>query len=113
LSCIPFHPNLGSFAVALVEACGHFTCLNEHSRFLRIAIGKSRLVTGSIKTAADVARAKRRVEELKAELNWLEAALTLYYGDGSGERLARVAHEKSCCASTTKVTEPAAACGCS
>jgi hypothetical protein len=33
------------------------------------------------------------------------------YGDGSGERVARVAHEKSCCA--PQVAEPAAACGCS
>jgi predicted enzyme related to lactoylglutathione lyase len=32
------------------------------------------------------------------------------YGDGSGERVARVAHEKSCCAPA--VAEPAAACGC-
>jgi hypothetical protein len=35
------------------------------------------------------------------------------YGDGSGERVARVAHEKSCCAPAPKVTEPGAACGCS
>jgi catechol 2,3-dioxygenase-like lactoylglutathione lyase family enzyme len=35
------------------------------------------------------------------------------YGDGSGERVARVAHEKSCCASTPEVVEPVAACGCS
>jgi hypothetical protein len=35
------------------------------------------------------------------------------YGDGSGERVARVAHEKSCCASAPKVAEPAVACGCS
>ncbi len=38
------------------------------------------------------------------------------YGDGSGERVARVAHEKSCCAPTSepapKIAEPAAACGC-
>jgi catechol 2,3-dioxygenase-like lactoylglutathione lyase family enzyme len=33
------------------------------------------------------------------------------YGDGSGEREARVAHEKSCC--TPQVATPAAACGCS
>ncbi len=33
------------------------------------------------------------------------------YGDGSGEREARVAHEKSCCA--PQVAAPAAACGCS
>lgn len=35
------------------------------------------------------------------------------YGDGSGERVARVAHEKSCCAPAPAVAEPAAACGCS
>jgi len=31
------------------------------------------------------------------------------YGDGSGERVARVAHEKSCCAPAA-IAEPAAAC---
>ena len=43
------------------------------------------------------------------------------YGDGSGERVARVAHEtssvtsseKSCCAPAARVAEPVAACGCS
>jgi hypothetical protein len=36
------------------------------------------------------------------------------YGDGSGERVARIAHEKnSCCAPAPNVAEPAAACGCS
>jgi predicted enzyme related to lactoylglutathione lyase len=35
------------------------------------------------------------------------------YGDGTGERIARVAHEKSCCAPAPKVAEPASACGCS
>src|SRR5262249_12753383 len=35
------------------------------------------------------------------------------YGDGSGERVARIAHEqKSCCAPASKDAEPAA-CGCS
>ncbi len=33
------------------------------------------------------------------------------YGDESGERAARVAHEKSCCAPAPKVAEPV--CGCS
>jgi Glyoxalase/Bleomycin resistance protein/Dioxygenase superfamily len=32
------------------------------------------------------------------------------YGDGTGERVARVAHEKACCA--PHVAAPAAACGC-
>jgi predicted enzyme related to lactoylglutathione lyase len=35
------------------------------------------------------------------------------YGDGTGERVARVAHEKSCCAPKPKLAEPAAECGCS
>jgi predicted lactoylglutathione lyase len=35
------------------------------------------------------------------------------YGDGSGERAARVAHEKSCCAPASKVAQAADACGCS
>jgi predicted enzyme related to lactoylglutathione lyase len=34
------------------------------------------------------------------------------YGDGSGERVARVAHEKSCCAPALQAKKPAAACGC-
>jgi len=38
------------------------------------------------------------------------------YGDGTGERVARVAYEKSCCAPSPQVTEtsarPAASCGC-
>jgi catechol-2,3-dioxygenase len=33
------------------------------------------------------------------------------YGDGTGERVARVAHEQSCCAPASKVAEPARACG--
>src|SRR3984885_6587632 len=33
------------------------------------------------------------------------------YGDGTGERVARVAHE-TCCAPAPHVAEPAAACGC-
>jgi catechol 2,3-dioxygenase-like lactoylglutathione lyase family enzyme len=35
------------------------------------------------------------------------------YGDGSGERAARVAHEKSCCAPAPQIAEPAAGCSCS
>jgi len=31
------------------------------------------------------------------------------YGDGTGERVARVAHEKSCCAPAPKIGQPAAA----
>ncbi|HEY2527801.1 MAG TPA: ArsI/CadI family heavy metal resistance metalloenzyme [Xanthobacteraceae bacterium] len=35
------------------------------------------------------------------------------YGDGSGERVARVAHETSCCAPVSSAKEQAAPCGCS
>jgi hypothetical protein len=35
------------------------------------------------------------------------------YGNGTGERVARVVHEKSCCAPAPKVAEPVATCGCS
>ena len=34
------------------------------------------------------------------------------YGDGSGERMARVAHEKSCCAPAANTAQTAAVCGC-
>jgi hypothetical protein len=34
------------------------------------------------------------------------------YGDGSGQRLARLAHEKSCCVPAPKIAEPAATYGC-
>lgn len=34
------------------------------------------------------------------------------YGDGSGERVARVAHEKSCCAPDPKIAPLPATCGC-
>jgi catechol 2,3-dioxygenase-like lactoylglutathione lyase family enzyme len=37
---------------------------------------------------------------------------SIEYGDGSGERVARVAHEKPCCAPAPKVDEPATASGC-
>ena len=35
------------------------------------------------------------------------------YGDGSGERLVRIAHEKSCCEPTPKITEASSASDCS
>ena len=34
------------------------------------------------------------------------------YGDGSGERVARIAHEKSCCDPAPQVVAPAVTCGC-
>jgi predicted enzyme related to lactoylglutathione lyase len=38
---------------------------------------------------------------------------SINYGDGSGEHVARVAHETSCCTPAPHEAKPAAACGCS
>jgi hypothetical protein len=49
-----------------------------------------------------------------ADISWetfLTSGENTDYGDGSGERVARVAHEKSCCAPEV-APAPAAACGC-
>ena len=49
-----------------------------------------------------------------AGISWetfLTSGESIDYGDGSGEREARVAHERSCCAPEVAPT-PAAACGC-
>jgi hypothetical protein len=60
----------------------------------------------------------------KSEKSWIDdpagiswetfhtAGKSIEYGDGSGERVARVALEKPCCAPAPKVDEPAAASGC-
>jgi predicted enzyme related to lactoylglutathione lyase len=57
----------------------------------------------------------------KSEKSWIEdpsgiswetfltTGETTDYGDGSGERIARVAHEQSCCAPAPKIAESAAA----
>src|ERR1700683_3351126 len=49
-----------------------------------------------------------------AGISWetfLTTGESIDYGDGSGERVARIAHEQSCCA--PQIAPPAAACGCS
>jgi len=43
---------------------------------------------------------------------FLTTGESIDYGDGTGERVARVAREKSCCAPAPKLGEPAASCGC-
>jgi predicted enzyme related to lactoylglutathione lyase len=67
-------------------------------------------------TACCYAKSEKSWIDDPSGISW-EAFLTTGestdYGDGSGERVARVAHEKSCCAPAPKVAEPAAGCGCS
>ncbi len=62
-------------------------------------------------TSCCYARSEKSWIDDPAGISW-EAFFTTgestNYGDGSGERVARVAHEKSCCA--PQVTAPAASC---
>jgi len=65
-------------------------------------------------TACCYAKSEKSWIDDPAGISWetfLTTGENIDYGDGTGERLARVAHEKSCCA--PQVAAPAAACGCS
>jgi predicted lactoylglutathione lyase len=67
-------------------------------------------------TSCCYARSEKSWIDDPAGISWetfLTTGESIDYGDGSGERVARVAHEKSCCAPAPKVAEPVAACGCS
>src|ERR1700677_1555461 len=66
-------------------------------------------------TACCYAKSEKSWIDDPAGISWetfLTSGESIDYGDGTGERVARVAHEKSCCAPAPKVAEPAAACGC-
>ena len=68
------------------------------------------------KTACCYAKSEKSWIDDPAGISWETFHTTgesTDYGDGSGERVARVAHEKSCCAPEPKIAEPAASCGCS
>lgn len=68
------------------------------------------------KTACCYAKSEKSWIDDPAGISW-EAFHTTGestdYGDGSGERVVRVAHEQSCCAPASKIAEPTEACGCS
>lgn len=64
-------------------------------------------------TACCYAKSEKSWIDDPAGISWetfLTSGENTDYGDGTGERVARVAHEKSCCA--PQVAAPAAACGC-
>jgi predicted lactoylglutathione lyase len=66
-------------------------------------------------TACCYARSEKSWIDDPAGISWetfLTTGESIDYGDGTGERIARV-HEKSCCAPAPTVVEPAGACGCS
>ncbi|MGA9008690.1 MAG: ArsI/CadI family heavy metal resistance metalloenzyme [Xanthobacteraceae bacterium] len=61
-------------------------------------------------TACCYAKSEKSWIDDPVGISWetfLTTGESINYGDGTGERVARVAHEKSCCAPA-----PAAACGC-
>jgi hypothetical protein len=64
-------------------------------------------------TACCYAKSEKSWIDDPAGISWetfLTTGENIDYGDGTGERVARVVHEKSCCAPT--VAEPAGVCGC-
>jgi hypothetical protein len=66
------------------------------------------------KTSCCYAKSEKSWIDDPAGISWetfLTAGESTDYGDGSGERVARVAHEKSCCA--PEIATAPAACGCS
>ncbi len=69
-------------------------------------------------TACCYAKSEKSWIDDPAGISWetfLTTGENTDYGDGTGERVARVAHEKSCCApqaAAPQVAAPAPACGC-
>jgi hypothetical protein len=72
-------------------------------------------ITEQGNTACCYAKSEKSWIDDPAGISWetfLTSGESIDYGDGTGERVARVAHAKSCCAPAPKVAEPAGACGC-
>ena len=91
----------------------------ESQNELHEVYGRLRQAGGNIveqgQTACCYARSEKSWIDDPAGISWETFHTTgesTDYGDGSGERVARVAHEKSCCAPAPKVAA-VAACGCS
>src|SRR6202789_3880452 len=84
--------------------------LNEVYARLREAGGN---IIEQGETACCYAKSEKSWIDDPAGIAWetfLTTGESIDYGDGIGERVARVAHEKSCCA--PQVAAPATACGC-
>ena len=92
----------------------------ENQQELHEVYDRLRLAGGDIieqgQTACCYAKSEKSWIDDPAGISWETFHTTgesTDYGDGTGERVARIAHEKSCCAPAPKVAEPATACGCS
>ena len=86
--------------------------LNEVYGRLHIASGR---VVEQGQTVCCYAKSEKSWIDDPAGVAWetfLTTGESTDYGDGTGERVARVVHEKSCCAPAPELAEPAPACGC-
>jgi predicted enzyme related to lactoylglutathione lyase len=94
----------------------------ENSDELKKIYARLRKAGGNIieqgQTACCYAKSEKSWIDDPAGISWetfLTTGENTDYGDGTGERIARVAHEKSCCApqaAAPQVAAPATACGC-
>jgi hypothetical protein len=94
----------------------------ENSDELKEIYARLRKAGGNIieqgQTACCYAKSEKSWIDDPAGISWetfLTTGENTDYGDGTGERIARVAHEKSCCApqaAAPQVAAPATACGC-
>ena len=98
------------------QGLDHLGIQAESQDELHEVYGRLRQAGGNIveqgQTACCYAKSEKSWIDDPAGISWETFHTTgesTDYGDGSGERVARVAHEKSCC---TPVAEPTAACGC-
>jgi seryl-tRNA(Sec) selenium transferase len=85
--------------------------LNEVYARLHMAGGK---VIEQGQTTCCYAKSEKSWIDDPSGISWetfLTTGESTDYGDGSGERVARIAHEKSCCA--PQEADPASACSCS
>jgi hypothetical protein len=98
------------------QGLDHLGIQAESQDELHEVYGRLRQAGGNIveqgQTACCYAKSEKSWIDDPAGISWETFHTTgesTDYGDGSGERVARVAHEKSCC---TPVAEPTAACRC-
>jgi predicted lactoylglutathione lyase len=96
----------------------HLGIQAENRDELREIYGRLHKAGGTVveqgQTTCCYAKSEKSWIDDPAGISWetfLTTGESIDYGDGSGERVARIAHEQSCCA--PQIAPPAAACGCS
>jgi predicted lactoylglutathione lyase len=96
----------------------HLGIQAENRDELREIYGRLHKAGGTVveqgQTTCCYAKSEKAWIDDPAGISWetfLTTGESIDYGDGSGERVARIAHEQSCCA--PQIAPPAAACGCS